>query len=176
MNKLYGSFAAKLIAVILLCVMALAFVGSAIAAAVVYDKEGYTGSFEAVRDAYISNLGERMLNQVGNAYVEGRLTEQNLHNEIYTGRDAFWFELRDGKNQVLLSNYEGGETCWSGIQTFEPRYNLQTMSEGDTPEEIGEIEGEGPEVTCTPKPVETTIVWELLDYRELKKYSFSSEE
>ncbi len=176
MNKLYGSFAAKLIAVILLCVMALAFVGSAIAAAVVYDKEGYTGSFETVRDAYISNLGERMLNQVGNAYVEGRLTEQNLHNEIYTGRDAFWFELRDGKNQVLLSNYEGGETCWSGIQTFEPRYSLHTMGEQDAPEEIGELEGEGPEVTCTPKPVEMTIVWELLDYRELKKYSFSSEE
>ena len=36
MKKLYGSFAAKLIAVILLCVMALAFVGSAISAGVVY--------------------------------------------------------------------------------------------------------------------------------------------
>ena len=189
MKKLYGSFAAKLIAVILLCVMALAFVGSAISAGVVYYRGGYTGSFENMRDSYISSLGERMLSQVGMAYMDGQLTEKNLHNTVYTGQDAFWFELRDGTNQMLLSNYEGGKTCWSGVQTFQPHYSLyMTTDEGDV-WESGDIEIETePEVTTTPKPAETLkpentpkpaemkTVWELRDWRTQEKYRFSSEE
>ncbi len=187
MKKLYGSFAAKLIAVILLCVMALIFIGSAMASAEIFSRGGYSGSFETMRESYISYLGDRMLSQVGNAYLDGQLTEQNLHNTVYTGQDAFWFELRDGTNQVLLSNYEGGKTCWSGVQTFEPHYSLDmTIDEGDV-WESGDIETE-PEVTPTPGPAETLKpentpqpaemkdVWELQDYRNHIKYHFSSEE
>ncbi|MBR3475310.1 MAG: HAMP domain-containing histidine kinase [Oscillospiraceae bacterium] len=187
MKKLYGSFAAKLFAVILLCAMAVVFVLSAAGAATVYARGGYTGSFENMRDSYISNLGDRMLSQVGMAYQEGQLTEQNMHNTVYTGRDAFWFELRDGENQVLLSNYEGGETCWSGIQTFEPHYSLHRMSEEGDIWDSGEIDTE-PEVTPTPgpaetlkpentpKPAEMKTVWVLRDYRNQTSYSFNSEE
>ena len=187
MKKLYGSFAAKLLAVILLCVMVLIFIGSAMASAEIFSRGGYSGSFETMRESYISYLGDRMLSQVGNAYLDGQLTEQNLHNTVYTGQDAFWFELRDGTNQVLLSNYEGGKTCWSGVQTFEPHYSLDmTIDEGDV-WESGDIETE-PEVTPTPGPAETLKpentpqpaemkdVWELQDYRNHIKYHFSSEE
>ena len=45
MKKLYGSFAAKLIAVILLCLLVLAFVGSAISAMLLYQWDAYTDSY-----------------------------------------------------------------------------------------------------------------------------------
>ena len=74
MKNLYGSFAAKLIAVILLCVMVLIFTGCAMASAEIFSRGGYSGSFENMRESYISYLGDRMLSQVGNAYLDWQLT------------------------------------------------------------------------------------------------------
>ena len=72
MKKLYGSFAAKLIAVILLCLLVLAFIGSAAAAAHIYSWGGYSGGREAMVQSVYRNTGSQMLQQVGYAYVEGR--------------------------------------------------------------------------------------------------------
>ena len=65
MKKLYGSFAAKLIAVILLCVMALAFVGSAISAAMLYSWDAYTDSYESFRKFMVADRAVSMVQETG---------------------------------------------------------------------------------------------------------------
>ena len=121
MNKLYGSFAAKLIAVILLCLMALVFIASAIGAITVGTRDGYTGSFQNVEQSYYQSLGQDMLNQIGDAYEAGGLTEET--ESYFTKNGSFWFEILDREKNVLLSNYEGGKTLWEGARIFQPSYH-----------------------------------------------------
>ena len=60
MKKLVGSFAAKFLAVVLLCVMALAFVLSFVAAVTIQNWDGYTGGYQTMERNYIANLGDRI--------------------------------------------------------------------------------------------------------------------
>lgn len=122
MNKLYGSFAAKLIAVILLCLMALVFIASAIGAITVGTRDGYTGSFQNVEQSYYQSLGQDMLSQIGDAYEAGGLTEET--ESYFTENGSFWFEILDREKNVLLSNYEGGKTLWEGARIFQPSYHV----------------------------------------------------
>ena len=178
MKKLYGSFAAKLLAVILLCAAALVFVTSLAGAASVQSREGYTGGYQRMEENYIDNLGQQMLTRVGGAYTDGSLSETHPEDLFYGDENAFWFEILGEENQVLLSNYEGGKTLWEGKQTFTPWYSLTMQTEGAAwAEEPAEQNETRPEVTPTPRPVEEEItVWELRDYRDQTVHRFHTQE
>ena len=179
MKKLYGSFAAKYIAVVLLCCLVLVFLGSVSAVVLVSKEGGYTGSYQAMRESYIANLGQRMLSQVGMAYMDGQLTQQSMKNSEYTGAGAFWFEILDTENQVLLTNYEGEKTLWEGRAHFEPQYSMTVDRDSSKAESKPELNEGEPSVTPTLAPEdwdEEDTVWKLRDYRNQKTYTFHSQE
>ncbi len=185
MKKLYGSFAAKFLAVVLLCCMALVFVGSFCAAVAIQSWDGYTGGYQTMEKKFIANLGERLLSQVGSAYTDGQLTEERLPFYFqscgYDDENAFWFEILDRQKNVLLSNYQGGKTLWEGWQEFAPCYSLEVRNEG-APASVSERR---PTVTPTPRPAdaeetepsaEEAPVWEVRNFRDQTVLKFSSEE
>ena len=182
MKKLYGSFAAKLIAVILLCCLVLVFLASASAAILVGKEGGYTGTYTTMRRNYIDSLGKQMLSQVGFAYVEGDLNELNKTDGRYFDPDAFWFEILDAEGRVVLSNYEGGKTLWEGRMGFTPHYNV-TLQNSDS---LGSVENSWDgyeEPVLTPVPTrdpasteETETYWRVYNNRDRKHYVFSTRE
>ena len=70
MKKLYGSFAAKLIAVILLCLLVLAFAGSMISAMLLFQWDAYTDSQESFRKFMVADRAESFVRDTGYIYRE----------------------------------------------------------------------------------------------------------
>ncbi len=172
MKKLYGSFAAKLIAVILLCLLVLAFVGSVIGAGNIYSWGGYSGSHEDMLKSVYRDTGNQMLNNVGWAYVYG----QNIIGTTIPEKDSFWYEIIDSEGNLLESNYDGGKTLWESEMRFGPQYSLEIS--GEEPEGFEEVTPT-PQPTVpptdarpTPAPAET---WKLTNMRDNKLYIFTSE-
>jgi signal transduction histidine kinase len=184
MKKLYGSFAAKLIVVILLCCLVLVFAAAVTGAIIVEKYGGYTGGYQRMRANCCSALGDELLSQIGNAYVDGALTEQSLlDSPYYEGEDAFWFVIMNAENQVLLSNYEGGKTLWSGRQEFLPYYGITIQNGSETLAQEDAAEEGTNEVTPTlapdaglPDPAEGETVWLLRDFRNNRVFTFTSQE
>ena len=172
MKKLYGSFAAKLIAVILLCLLVLAFVGSAIAAGNIYSWGGYSGSQEEVRKTVYRNTGTQGLNSVGRAYVEGR----HILGFTVPEKDSFWYEIYDNEGNLLESNYDGGKTLWEGEMCFGPEYSLEIS--GEEPEAFEEVtptpDPTAPATAARPTPAPVQI-WKLTNMRDNKLHTFTSE-
>lgn len=180
MKKLYGSFAAKLIAVILLCTMVLVFFGALAGAVVTYQWEGYTDDYRNMETAVYGNIGNNMLAQLGSAYMEGDAALQGTLNGL--GSDSFWIEITDREGTVRFSNYEGGKTLWNGQMHFAPNYSV-AMQEDEFSDFYSD---NGDEATVTPTPGPTAAPgdaapspvteWVLNDYRNHEKHRFSSHE
>lgn len=180
MKKLYGSFAAKLIAVILLCLLVLAFIGSAAAAAHIYSWGGYSGGREAMVQSVYRNTGSQMLQQVGYAYVEGR----HIIGYSVPEKDSFWYEILDREGNLLESNYDGEKTLWQGEMDFDPQYSLEVAPSFISDEEESSpfesevtptLEPDAPaaEIPSTPVPGE---IWKLTDMRDNKLHTFENKE
>ncbi len=178
MKKLYGSFAAKLIAVILLCCLVLVFLGAASAAILVGKEGGYTGTYTTMRRNYIDNLGKQMLSQVGFAYVDGDLNELNMSDGRYFDPDAFWFEILDAEGKVVLSNYEGGKTLWEGRMGFAPQY-IVTRQNSDSQWSAENSWNGYEEPSISPVPTtdpDSAEYWQVFNNRDRNHYVFSSRE
>ena len=68
MKKLYVSFPAKLIAVILLCLLVLACVGSAISAILLFQWDAYTDSYESFRKYMVAEHASAIARETGQIY------------------------------------------------------------------------------------------------------------
>ncbi len=140
MKKLYGSFTAKLIAVILLCLLSLAFVASVTGAIVVNAWDGYSQSYESYRGNLAGSEARSRLYDIGWSVLSG-VDPRNLSE--YPGLEI---TILNGEGEELFSNYEGKASLWEGVVRLAPDYVL--TAPGDSTEE----EWETGDMTIVPHP------------------------
>ena len=160
MKTLKQSFTAKLIAVLLLCAMALCCIASAGGALYLYDSGAYTMGYDAAARDAVDGIGENLALQAADRY----------RNDIYEDGSKpvnFRCVIQDAAGGELFSDYEGEETLWDRIVLSEPAYHTWTQERrvyadgttesADEPEESGFIgeepeEADSPEITPTRPP------------------------
>ena len=160
MKTLKQSFTAKLIAVLLLCAMALCCIASAGGALYLYDSGAYTMGYDAAARDAVDGIGENLALQAADRY----------RNDIYEDGSKpvnFRCVIQDAAGGELFSDYEGEETLWDRIVLSEPAYHTWTQERrvyadgttesADVPEESGFIgeepeEADSPEITPTRPP------------------------
>lgn len=176
MKKLKGSLAAKTVAVFLLAIMCIAFVGSLVGVAVLADYGAYMGSSAELRDDVLSGKGAAQLNNVYSHLYQG-------HNPEFTqyrcGLDsAFRFILRDGTSEeVLFDGLGDAEYQWFRVQSFSiPEINLSereyvylenNMGEGPGNQKERKLILEGYILTELPEGSRGSEIFEWLKLAEL---------
>ena len=148
MKKLYGRFAAKLIAVILLCLLVLACVGSAISAILLFQWDAYTDSYESFRKFMVADRAESIVHDTGYIYREsgeGYVSDPNLRCTVL-----------NGAGEVIWTNYEDEDVIWQTTERIPPNYNLEYVEGNSASYYDGDdmpVPGEDFEVvTPTPAP------------------------
>ena len=142
MKKLYSSFAAKTIAVILLCGMVLAFGASAVGAMALNDWDAYRAGREQALSRALESQALSLLNTLGREYLQGGDPETLL----YRGSNLR-FAILDGQGEEIFSNYQGEKTLWEGSVAVMPDYDLNVIAEPVV------TQAPVPVVTPTPAPV-----------------------
>ncbi len=157
MNSLKQSFAAKLLAVILLCAAALCFTGSAAAGLYLYDSGAYTVGYETAARDMLDGTGRDLCFSAAHNWrrglYEGGAVPVNFRCVI-TGADG----------EELYSDYRDEAALWDMSLVVEPEISTWTErrdgggAAAALPEEFadGEIHVEDFEVV-TPTPVPTAV-------------------
>ena len=143
MKKLRGSLWAKVLAIALLCLLALGCTGSALAAGWLYEEGAYTDGYDAAARRLLGSLGQEYANNVGMNWLTGDRTE--LYED-----GGFRYAILDPGGKELFSNYKGENALWSETVLVTSPYEYWTESvqtETMTPQFADE-----PEVTPTPSP------------------------
>ena len=149
MKKLKGSLWAKLLAIVLLCLLALGCAGSTLAAGWLYDAHAYTESYDRAAGRIVNPLGWQYANNAGMNYLEAGVTD--VYNDT-----NFRYAILDAKDDTLLfSNWQGEKALWAETFLVTAPHATWTESvpqETTAPEPIDE-----PEVTPTPAPQEARV-------------------
>ena len=190
MKKLYGSFAAKLIAVILLCVLVLAFVGSAISAMLLYQWDAYTDSQESFRKFMVADRAMSMVQETGRIFRverEGYVSDPNMRCTVLN---------HDG--EVLFTNFADEDTIWQTSVRISPNYSVEyveadgasyyrerskayTDDRGELIAVVTPTPAPTPQPTVAPDDEESAApeteeasgpVWHVLDYDSGERYTF----
>ena len=194
MKKLYGSFAAKLIAVILLCLLVLACVGSAIAAILLFQWDAYTDSYAAFRKYMVADRAASMTLETGHIYLQdgqGYVSDPNLRCSVL-----------NSEGDVLWTNYEEEDVIWQTTEQIGPNYSLEYVEGNSASYYDGDdmpMPGEDfdvvtptpmptPQPTLAPKtdPAQPSAApesetddrpyWNVRDYSTGERHSFRSRE
>ena len=188
MKNLYGSFAAKLIAVILLCVLALSFVGCVVAGVMLLNWNAYSNSLDSFRTLMVGSQAESLTRSFGYSYRDSGGTSTNSEANLR-------ISVENADGDVLWSDYEGEDTLWQSALRLEPDYSVEYVEDNtasyytvDGGYDVPYAEEEA-FVTPTPKPTqqpkpqqsgepaaESGPVWHVRDYSTGERYSFSSSE
>ena len=169
MKTLKQSFAAKLIAVILLCAAALTCAASGAVSLALYESGAYTKGYDAAARRMLSGLGTDM----------SAAALENWKNDACEGSARpvnFRCVILDADGEELYSDYKGEDTLWDQIIPFPPEYSswseqrrlyadgtVENMHEEAGDEELRMTEDEEfmpaptddpPVVTPTPRPTE----------------------
>lgn len=167
MKTLKQSFAAKLIAVILLCAAALTCAASGAVSLALYESGAYTKGYDAAARRMLSGLGTDM----------SAAALENWKNDACEGSARpvnFRCVILDADGEELYSDYKGEDTLWDEIIPFPPEYSswseqrrlyadgtVENMHEEAGDEELWMTEDEEhmpvltddpPVVTPTPRP------------------------
>ena len=193
MKKLYVSFAAKLIAVILLCLLVLAFVGSAISAMVLYQWDAYTDSYESFRRFMVADRASSKIQETGNIY--------RVEREAYVSDPNLRCTVLNNAGEVLWTNFEDEDVIWQTSVRISPNYSVEYVEDNTAsyyrersevyPDDRGElIAVVTPTPAPTPQPTsepDTDLaqptaapsltppdapVWNVLDYDSGERYTF----
>ena len=177
MKKLYGSFAAKMIAVILLCLLVLAFGASMIGALIVNEMDGYTTDAKSFLNGIAQNEARSYAYGIGSTFLHGGnpgniSTEPNLR-----------FTILDDSGKVLWNDYEGEEILTETSTTIQPDYTVDYIFTQAS--EVNE-DSEGDQyaaASSTQRPVETDDAqaegeqtWYVTAYPSSEHFTFHSEE
>ena len=148
MNTLKQSFFAKLIAVILLCGMALGFGASAGAALYLYENGAYTMGFDAAARDMLEGTGRSLCltaaKRVQRGVYEGGMIPVN-----------FRCVIQNAEGETLYSDYEDEETLWDAVERVVPDYASwsETRESGaETADAVEPMPSEEPEAAVTPTP------------------------
>lgn len=126
MSKLKSSFAAKAVAVFLLAVMGIVFVGSLIGVGVMADAGGYAGSANTLRERVLSSMGYSQLYQTFERLYNGYNPD---YAQYRSGLDsAFRFVLRDkDTGKILFDGLDGADYQWYAEKPYSiPELNLSS--------------------------------------------------
>ena len=126
MSKLKSSFAAKAVAVFLLAVMGIVFVGSLIGVGVMADAGGYAGSANTLRERVLSSMGYSQLYQTFERLYNGYNPD---YAQYRSGLDsAFRFVLRDkDTGKILFDGLDGADYQWYAEEPYSiPDLNLSS--------------------------------------------------
>ena len=126
MSKLKSSFAAKAVAVFLLAVMGIVFVGSLIGVGVMADAGGYAGSANTLRGRVLSSMGYSQLYQTFERLYNGYNPD---YAQYRSGLDsAFRFVLRDkDTGKILFDGLDGADYQWYAEEPYSiPDLNLSS--------------------------------------------------
>lgn len=190
MKKLYGSFAAKLIAVILLCLLVLGCIGSAISAIVLYQWDAYTDSYQTFRRFMVADRAMSMVQETGRLFRverEGYVSDPNLRCTVLN---------HDG--EVLFTNFADEDTIWQTSVRISPNYSVEyveadcasyyrerskayTDDRGELIAVVTPTPAPTPQPTVAPDDEESAApeteeasgpVWHVLDYDSGERYTF----
>lgn len=126
MSKLKSSFAAKAVAVFLLAVMGIVFVGSLIGVGVMADAGGYAGSANTLHERVLSSMGYSQLYQTFERLYNGYNPD---YAQYRSGLDsAFRFVLRDkDTGKILFDGLDGADYQWYAEEPYSiPDLNLSS--------------------------------------------------
>ena len=126
MSKLKSSFAAKAVAVFLLAVMGIVFVGSLIGVGMMADVGGYAGSANTLRKRVLSSMGYSQLYQTFERLYNGYNPD---YAQYRSGLDsAFRFVLRDkDTGKILFDGLDGADYQWYAEEPYSiPDLNLSS--------------------------------------------------
>lgn len=126
MSKLKSSFAAKAVAVFLLAVMGIVFVGSLIGVGMMADAGGYAGSANTLRERVLSSIGYSQLYQTFERLYNGYNPD---YAQYRSGLDsAFRFVLRDkDTGKILFDGLDGADYQWYAEKPYSiPDLNLSS--------------------------------------------------
>ena len=126
MSKLKSSFAAKAVAVFLLAVMGIVFVGSLIGVGMMADAGGYAGSANTLRGRVLSSMGYSQLYQTFERLYNGYNPD---YAQYRSGLDsAFRFVLRDkDTGKILFDGLDGADYQWYAEKPYSiPDLNLSS--------------------------------------------------
>lgn len=126
MSKLKSSFAAKAVAVFLLTVMGIVFVGSLIGVGVMADAGGYAGGTNTLRERVLSSMGYSQLYQTFERLYNGYSPD---YAQYRSGLDsAFRFVLRDkDTGKILFDGLDGADYQWYAEEPYSiPDLNLSS--------------------------------------------------
>ena len=149
MKKLRGSFAAKLVAVIALCVLVVICVLAAAGTAYLSDSDAYSMDLKQAEERAIENQAIGWLYDAAQSYKEGN-TQPQLTNT------NFRYTLLSPEGEELFSTYEGEKTRWEGSQQIQPSFYVEHIS-------VEYPETPVPEVTPTPSPTEAPAEAEMAE-------------
>ena len=136
MKKLRGSIAAKGIAVLLLCALAVVCVLAAVGTAYLSEMGAYSVELAEAEERALENAAGNYLQQAGETWQEGNAQPQFKNT-------AFRYTILSPEGEELLSTYEGGETRWEGETRLYPRFYVVEHTAVDIPSAV------------TPTPVPT---------------------
>lgn len=121
MKKLRGSLAAKIIAILLLCLLVLTCVGSLGCILYLSDMNAYTQGYDTARRSELANICWNLSYSAWEEYQNGVDPDYILLNT------NFRFAILDGDGKEVYSNYDGQETAWQVSKAMVPDIQVETF-------------------------------------------------
>ena len=116
MKTLRGSLAVKILAILLLCALAVVCVLSALGTAYLSDMDVYSLDLDQARKNALDNRAHSYLYSAGQNYQAGDVTPQYQNTN-------FRYRILSPEGVELISTWEeGAETLWEGSELIVPRY------------------------------------------------------
>ncbi|MBQ9686992.1 MAG: sensor histidine kinase [Oscillospiraceae bacterium] len=164
MKKLYGSFAAKLVAVLLLCALAVVFGLSMVGVSALSRWDAFNGSLESVTQSAVENLAWNEYMYVWDQYQSG-LDPQYISHDV-----NFRFTLIDPEGKQIYSDYHDEPALWHITQRMQPNYSVERNAAAEEYEAAMEYPA------VTPPPIiasEAQIV--VIDERTGERAEFQTD-
>ena len=175
MKKLRGSLWAKVLAITLLCLLALGCTASTVATAYLYDAGAYDGGYDRAVSRLLNSLGREYANNAGLNWLENGTTD------VYRDTNFRYAVLDAEGGKVLYSNWQSENALWSETVYVTAPYDVWTETKSEEqPEELSDPDGAEPRVTPTPRPGEPVLtprpaktVYVLVDHFTGERHEFT---
>lgn len=141
MKKLRGSLAVKITAIVLLCLLVLAFTASAVGALALHELGAYSGGYDSARQAMLTDLCRDRTMRAAERVLEWGDDADSVY-----AHENFRFAIHDPEGELLYTNYDGSGFL-AHVGWDYARYQAVEAAPEPTTQP-----GETPRVTPTPAP------------------------
>ena len=102
MKKLRGSLAVKITAIVLLCLLVLAFTASAVGALALHELGAYSGGYDSARQTMLTDLCRDRTMRAAERVLEWGDDADSVY-----AHENFRFAIHDPEGELLYTNYDG---------------------------------------------------------------------